>query len=163
MIKPRKNTHSALHSKGVYFFSPVWPICSAHKPSLIKSIFSDATHHFRTTDLFKSHHCTFSPFLKSFARKSTLRQVPLSLKCNGSDSNSLGSVSSWICSIKVLFQPECMTIMWNNVAKDLGHSNSVATGLQSKPAIVEFFISIHYPISNAYRQFSAFEHQNFLL
>ena len=38
--------------------------------------------------------------------------MPLSHHCQSSDCNSPGSVFSWICWIKVLFQPWCMTIVW---------------------------------------------------
>ena len=49
----------------------------------------------------------FSLF-EPFACNNTIRQMPLSLLCQISDSYSSGSAFRWICWIKVLFQPWVM-------------------------------------------------------
>ena len=58
-IKPRKDTHSVLHSKGVYFFSPVWPICSAQT-------LSDQEYLQRRSPPFQNHRSFQVPSLYIF-------------------------------------------------------------------------------------------------
>ena len=103
MIKPKKNTRSVPHTQNSVFLFLSLTHPQGSQPLSDEEFLQRCSHHSMRTPLFKAHHYPFFAFLEPFTRNNTIRQVPLSLQCQSSDSSSPGSVSVGSAGIKYYF------------------------------------------------------------